>query len=82
MSRVPPERTAVLIICAMTGWFSMVFVPVSRMTSASARSSSELVMAPLPNAAARPATVGLCHNLAQWSTLLVPRHARANFWMM
>jgi len=79
MSFVPPERTAVFIICAMTGWFSIVLVPVRRITSASAKSSRELVIAPLPNAAARPATVGLCHKRAQWSTLLVPMTALANF---
>jgi hypothetical protein len=73
-----PERTAVFIIWAMTGWFSMVLVPVRSMTSASARSSSEFVIAPLPNAAARPATVGLCHKRAQWSMLFVPTTARAS----
>ena len=57
----------------------MVLVPVRRMTSASSISEMELVIAPLPNAAARPATVGLCHKRAQWSTLLVPTTARANF---
>jgi hypothetical protein len=40
----------------------------------------EFVMAPLPNAIARPATVELCQRRAQWSTLFVPMAARANFW--
>jgi hypothetical protein len=40
----------------------------------------EFVIAPLPNALARPATVEACHNRAQWSTLFVPITARMNFW--
>ena len=40
----------------------------------------ELVIAPLPNAVARPATVELCQSRAQWSTLFVPTTARTNFW--
>jgi hypothetical protein len=39
----------------------------------------ELVMAPLPNVVARPATVGACQSLAQWSILLVCSTARASF---
>jgi hypothetical protein len=38
------------------------------------------VIAPLPKAAARPATVEECQSRAQWSTLLVPMTALANFW--
>jgi hypothetical protein len=56
-----------------------VFEPAISMTSGPDSSAMELVIAPLPNVAARPATVGLCHNLAQWSTLLVPATARASF---
>lgn len=40
----------------------------------------ELVMAPLPKAAARPATVEECQRRAQWSTLFVPNPTRQNFW--
>ena len=39
----------------------------------------ELVIAPLPKAVARPATVELCHKRAQWSTLFVPITPRVNF---
>jgi hypothetical protein len=41
-----------------------------------------LVIAPLPKAAARPATVELCQSRAQWSMLLVCSTARVNFWAM
>ena len=44
------------------------------------RSSIEFVIAPLPNAAARPATVELCQRRAQWSMLCVPMPARMSFW--
>ncbi len=39
-------------------------------------SSMVLVIAPLPNEVARPATVAACQRRAQWSTLLVPITAR------
>lgn len=48
-------------------------VPMARITPESARSSIELVIAPEPKAAARPATVDECQRRAQWSMLLVPR---------
>jgi hypothetical protein len=74
-----PLRAAASILSPMMGCYSVVLEPTMRMTSASSRSSIELVMAPLPKAVARPATVGLCHKRAQWSTLLVPTTARASF---
>jgi hypothetical protein len=52
---------------------------VSRITSACSNSAMEFVMAPLPNAAARPATVTECQRRAQWSTFCVPRTPRRNF---
>jgi hypothetical protein len=58
----------------------VVLEPMTNMQPASSISSMELVMAPLPKAAARPATVEECQSRAQWSTLLVPITARANFW--
>jgi hypothetical protein len=42
----------------------------------------ELVIAPLPNEAARPATVELCQRRAQWSTLFDPCTSRENLCMM
>jgi hypothetical protein len=39
--------------------------PVTSITSDVSMSAMVLVMAPLPNAAARPATVELCQSLAQ-----------------
>ena len=72
--------TARRIRLAITGWFSVVLVPIIRMTSALEKHSIELVIAPLPNAAARPATVELCQSRAQWSTLLDLCAARVSFW--
>ena len=50
-----------------------------KMQSARSSSAMELVIAPLPNAVASPATVEECQRRAQWSTLFVPRAARVNF---
>ena len=74
--------TARLMAAEITGWVSVVLEPATRMTSAFSISEMGFVMAPLPNAAARPATVEECHNRAQWSTLFVLRTVRANFWAM
>jgi len=43
----------------------VVLVPVTRMQSDSPMSAMELVMAPDPKVAARPATVELCQRRAQ-----------------
>jgi hypothetical protein len=40
---------------------------------------TELVIAPEPNASARPMTVDEWQSLAQWSMLLVPKTLRASF---
>jgi hypothetical protein len=53
---------------------------MTKMQSAFLISAMELVMAPLPKAIARPATVELCQRRAQWSTLFVPKATRAIFW--
>jgi hypothetical protein len=64
----------------MIGWFSVVFEPVTRMTSVCSRSSAGLVIAPEPKESLNPATVEEWHRRAQWSTLFVPMAARTNFW--
>jgi hypothetical protein len=69
--------TARLMSAPNTGWFSVVLEPIRKITFASSTSSRLFVMAPEPRVAARPATVELCHNRAQWSMLLVPTTARA-----
>jgi hypothetical protein len=53
---------------------------VTKSTSASRMSEMELVIAPEPKLAARPATELLCQRRAQWSTLFVPTTPRASFW--
>lgn len=55
--------------------------PTTSRARARATSRIELVAAALPKAATRPVAVGACQRRAQWSTLLVPRTARANFWI-
>jgi len=80
MRRAPCFSTAALMRMATMGWASVVFEPMTKMASAPSSSSMELVMAPLPKEAARPATVGLCHKWAQWSIWLVPTTALMNFW--
>ena len=74
-----PRRTACFTSKPITGWVSVVFEPMLIMQAASAISPRELVMAPEPKVVARPATVGECQRRAQWSILLVPSTARANF---
>ena len=65
MSFAPRLRTARLTYIPMMGWFSVVLVPVARITSANSISSIALVIAPLPKEAASPATVELCQRRAQ-----------------
>jgi len=64
---------------ATIGCVSVVFEPMTKITSLFSISGRELVMAPEPNTVARPATVALCQYLAQWSTLFVPTTALMNF---
>jgi hypothetical protein len=63
----------------MRGCASLVLLPVIRMQSDSSISGMELVIAPEPNALARPATVEECQRRAQWSILFVPMTARVSF---
>ena len=81
ISLVPPEATAWRIRMPITGWHSVVLEPMTRMTGVWRSSSMQLVMAPLPKALARPATVEAWHSRAQWSTLFVPKAARTSFCM-
>lgn len=74
-----PRRWARKTREAMRGCCSVVLEPMMKKAAASSRSGMELVMAPLPKAVARPATVEECQRRAQWSRLLVPRTARVNF---
>lgn len=78
-SRVAPFSLARKMRRATRGWQAVVLEPVTKMQAASSISAMELVIAPLPKAAVRPTTVEECQRRAQWSTLLVPTTARANF---
>ena len=76
------KETARLTKLDRTGWFSVVLDPVIRITSAFSMHPMVLVIAPLPKAAARPATVEECQRRAQWSMLLVFKTARVNLLAM
>ena len=60
-----PLRYALIMRFAMTGWVSLVLEPMMKMTSMPSISRIELVIAPEPNMAASPATVGECQRRAQ-----------------
>ena len=60
-----PFLTACFILLPIIGWASVALEPMTNNNSAPRISSIEFVMAPLPNVAARPATVGACQVLAQ-----------------
>jgi len=79
ISFAPLCLTALIILDEISGWFEVVLEPITIKTCASSNSSMELVIAPLPKEAARPATVEECHSRAQWSTLLVLNAALAIF---
>jgi len=55
------------------------FVPMQKINLALANSPKEFVMAPEPKEVARPATVGACQVLAQWSILFVLNTDRKSF---
>ena len=65
MMSVAPLRTALIMRCAMMGWFSLVLEPMTNRTSLFSISAIEFVIAPEPNTVARPATVELCQRRAQ-----------------
>ena len=69
------------ILSAIIGCALVVLVPTASMQAASLISLIELVIAPLPNAVTRPATVGECQSRAQWSILFVSITPLVNFWM-
>ena len=60
-----PLALARMILEATMGCWPVVLLPITMMQSAFSISGTELVIAPLPNAAARPATVELCQSRAQ-----------------
>ena len=61
----PMYYVAFMTFVPRIGCCSVVFEPMMKKHLASSNSVLELVLAPLPNAAARPATVGLCQRRAQ-----------------
>ncbi len=74
-----PLASAFLRPVAATGWHSVMFVPMQKMTSGFSMSASGLDIAPRPIVAARPATVGACQARLQLSIRWVPKVARMNF---
>ena len=76
-----PLATAFFRNVEATGWASVMLEPITKKSLALSKSAKELVIAPEPNAVARPATVGACHVRAQWSMLFVLNTARKSFCM-
>ena len=60
-----PFSLALKIRRAISGWQAVVLDPMTKIQPASSISAMEFVMAPLPKAAARPATVEECQRRAQ-----------------
>ena len=77
---VAPRLTAFLIQVAATGWFTVGFAPITRITSASATSATGFDTAPEPMPSSSAATEEAWHSRVQWSTLFVPNPVRTSFW--
>ena len=67
------------ILVLASGCCSVVFEPITRISSASLMSFIVFVAPPVPKEVERPSTVGLCQRRAQWSMLLVLSPALASF---
>ena len=59
------------------GWFSATLLPSTRIVLQFCRSIQWLVIAPRPNVAPRPGTVGLCQSRAWCSTYAMPSNRAA-----
>jgi hypothetical protein len=80
MSLAPFWRTARFRKLEMTGWVSVVLLPVTMNASRFSISAMELDMALEPMESCRPVTEPAWHRRAQWSMLLVSNRARMSFW--
>ena len=74
-----PFSCALRIHLKAIGWFSATLLPSTRIVLQFWRSIQWFVIAPRPNVAPRPGTVGLCQSRAWCSTNGSPRR-RAAFW--
>ncbi|MOA27320.1 hypothetical protein D3C78_1481890 [compost metagenome] len=74
-----PRAWARRMRAPIMAWFSVASAPISRIRSALSISAMLPVIAPEPRVSDSPATEGLWQMRAQWSTLLLPSTARANF---
>ena len=74
-----PFSCALRIHLKAIGWFSATLLPSTRIVLQFWRSIQWFVIAPRPNEAPRPGTVGLCQSRAWCSTNGSPRR-RAAFW--
>jgi hypothetical protein len=78
--RVLPFLAAFLRKVAATGWFCAGRAPITTMQSASAAAVKGAVTAPEPIPSIKAATEEAWHSRVQWSTLLVTKPWRSNFW--
>ena len=75
-----PARAAFLMKVAATGWLTVGFAPITRMSSAASTSETGLETAPDPMPSSSAATLDAWHSRVQWSTLCVPKPIRTSFW--
>src|SRR5213593_996343 len=75
-----PRCTAFLIQVAATGWFDVGSAPMRKITSAYSTSETWFETAPEPTPSSSAATDEAWQRRVQWSTLLVPKPVRTNFW--
>ena len=75
-----PALAAFFIQVAATGWFTVVFEPMTKTTSAFITSRTWFDTAPelIPSISA--ATLEAWHRRVQWSTLFEPKPVRTSFW--
>ena len=74
-----PFSWALRIHLNAIGWFSATLLPSIRIALQCCMSTQWFVIAPRPNVAPRPGTVGLCQSRAWCSTKGIPS-SRAAFW--
>ena len=75
-----PRLTAFFIQVAATGWFTVGFAPMRKITSAFATSRTWLDTAPESIPSISAATEEAWHRRVQWSTLFEPNPVRTSFW--
>ena len=74
-----PAFAAFLMNVAATGWFTVGFAPMTKITSELATSRTWLETAPELMPSISAATLDAWHSRVQWSTLFDPNPVRTSF---